>query len=819
MIQGKTVELKNRLVDLVKQNTPIRANGKELTIEDLHFDEPSAINNVEEQLKMKYLGDKELSEGKGNLMGWLRGKIIIRDDKGKVLSQSRDLNLIPVPYLTDRGTYIMNGSEKSILSQMRLKPGAYTTVGLDKDEIKTNFMFDNSYKGGRYVPQIVVTFNPADFDFNVTVKSKPPVVFNGINFLREIGFNDTEIARMIGNNNISDIIFKKYGNRNAKSITQLYKAITGTNTNETPEKARLTLFEYLNTNASFGPTGADVVKHTLGTNSMTMTKDVIAKSMQKTFAVARKDVPEDDKDDLRFKDVYDDNDFIVEEADKDFNTFKEKALEILNSKTGKGVKYTDFRGAVKLDTGINRFFAKSSLIQTPDQTNPLFMAGMGKKITQLGDGGMSSDASRNEKRARNLASMSLNRIDPIETPESGNIGLIGHLTQSATIKDRTIHTTVLKVKDGIAEDTNANTVELSPHKEYDTKVAFYDTRYVEREGSKISFKEGVLAVPGRYKGKIQSIPTDEIQYIDKAPQNLMSYAANMIPFVSHNDGNRAMMGSNMQKQAIILKNREVPLVSTATDPTKTMTNEEFIGANFARPITAIADGVVHKIEDNKIIVKDKEGVEHEHQIHSYFPLNHGFVNNQVTVQQGQEIKKGQLMAEGWHTKDGKLALGVNTRIGYVPYKGYNYEDGVVISQSFAKRMATEEMEEVEKDIDADWLGGRGSNVMEQLKSYTNVASLGSLDTDGIIKVGEHVKPGSTLAAILKPVKEEDDFGLANLLGNAKSKVNYRFESLTIPPTSYVEGIVKRVQIISHPEADIKQRIVVTLLTSNPLKLR
>jgi DNA-directed RNA polymerase subunit beta' len=276
----------------------------------------------------------------------------------------------------------------------------------------------------------------------------------------------------------------------------------------------------------------------------------------------------------------------------------------------------------------------------------------------------------------------------------------------------------------------------------------------------------------------------------------------------------------MQKQAIILANREVPLVTTAIDPKGEKTYDELIGEEFGKPIKSEIGGTVHKITDTHIIVKDDKGNEHAHQIYTYFPLNHGFINNEVKVKVGDKVKKGDMMAEGWQTKEGKLALGTNARIGYIPYKGYNYEDGVVVSDSFAKRMATEELEDEVRDIASDWIGGKGSNVLPKLLAKTpNPKVKATLDNDGIIRVGEKVGPGSILVGILRPSKDMDDYGISNLLGSGKNKsINYDYVSLTIPSTSIVEGVVKRVTAINNPEAGIKQRIIITLVTSKPLKL-
>lgn len=805
----KTQKLVSDIINMINNTTPIHGqNGNTLTIEDLKFSEPEAVNDISKQLEMKYMKDK-------NLEGYISGKIVIRDKDGKIISKSGQIKtLIPVPIVTERGTYLINGTEKQIVNQMRLKPGIYTNKLEGVDDVKTNIMVDNS--AGSYIPQITLIYSPLKNEFKFTVKSRPEVNFNGINFLRIIGFSDMEIKKLIGNDYISDQLFEKYGNRNQKTINDLYKALTYKTSKETPDKIKNELSSYLKDNAQFG-SGTSVVRDNLGVKENYLSKNVIGNAVKNTFAVFRGDRDQDDKDDLRFKDVIDDNDFIIENIKKDWDNFLRSAEDVLNRKK-KDVMYTDIRPLSRVGVTLKKSLATNPIVQSPEETNPLFMASMNKKVTQLGQGGMSIRSAENETSARDLATNSVNRLDPVETPESGKIGLVEHMTQDAYIEDKTIKTTVYKVKNGKAKMTASNQVALSPNDEYKSKVAFFDTRYVKSQGGEIVFIK--TKVPARYMGKITDIPIAEIQYIDKSPQSLMGYATNMIPFVAHNDGNRALMGSNMQKQAIILKNREAPLVSTLIDPNKKITYDEYLGENYGKPIKANADGIVSKIEGGKIFIKDKGGNEHVENFYEYYPLNQSYINNDLKIKVGDKVKKNQIIAEGWQTKDGKLALGMNARVAYLPFKGYNYEDGIVVSRSFAKKMASEEMEEQVIEIPKKWKGGRGSNVSDELIAYTRNPEVNQkLDKDGIIKVGQYVKPGDILVATLKPVIKKDSYdNYEEAILAEEKELKYTYNPIKIESSSYVEGEVKRVTIINNPDASNKQKVVITLINSKPLKL-
>jgi DNA-directed RNA polymerase beta subunit len=333
---------------------------------------------------------------------------------------------------------------------MRLKPGVYTTKSEEKNTTKTSFTFDNSISGGEYAPQMQIRYVPDSSEFKIAVKrGKKSEEFNGINFLREVGFNDTQIKKMMGNGSHADIVFERTGNRKGKSVHDIYNVLTGMKVSpaENKELVASKIFEFTADNAKFG-TGTNVVKDNLGVKTDHFNKEVLQQAVAKTFNVAidsEVNKP-DDVDDLRFKDVLTDNDFIIGELAKDFDTFKKNTIELL--KSDKKISARSLNPGVRhLGTSLNRFMSAGSVIQAPEQINPLYVAATDKKITQLGEGGLNSMTIT--EGSRNLAKVSFNRIDPIETPESGNIGVVEHLSQAATIKNGTIYAPFLKVKDGV----------------------------------------------------------------------------------------------------------------------------------------------------------------------------------------------------------------------------------------------------------------------------------------------------------------------------------------------------------------------------------
>lgn len=801
----KTAELQNKIISYLKSNLPISGDNKIIDIRDIVVKEPESLNNIDKQITMKY-------EGRGDLKGWIRGKIVISDKtSGKVVSQSGTMNLIPIHFMTDRETYLINGTEKTILNQMKLKPGSYTNKGFGAGGVKTQILFNNSGNSA-YMPAIFITYSPVDSKFQIIVKRGGEAAFDGVEFLRALGVSDAEIVSAIGNGSIADTIMKNTKSR--KGLPEIYKAITGKASGETPDKMRASLLEFLSKNSDFGASEDSTLPFTIGSNDAYLTKDVLLKSVHKTFSVFRNETDEDAKEDLRFKSVYDDNDLILEAVKKDFEEFRTSSLKVINEK--KKVSYIDLKGILALGKSIDKFM-KTSIVQASEETNPLFMAAINNRVTQLGeDTGLSDENVNNIIGPRNLKVMGINRLDPVETPESGKVGLVEHLSQAAKIKDHTIVVPVLRVYGKEAEDTEANTVELTPRAEYNVKIAFFDANYVERRGNKIVFKK--QNVPARYQGKIQTFPVSEIQYVDKAPQNILGFAANMIPYVNHDDGNRALMGTNMQKQAINLKNREVPLTPVAVNGTD-KTYEELIGKEYGKPVLSDVEGVVAAIDNSKITVKDDSGKTHNYPYYYYFPLNQTYINNEVVVKIGDRVKPNQILAEGWQTRDGKLALGLNARVGFMPFKGYNYEDGLMISEEFAERAASEEIEDYEINIPVDAIGGTGGNVLEQVREggYTSEGRVfSSLDADGIAKVGSTVKAGDILAGILVPEKQQN-VTISSLL-ERKNKKKLIYRSLTIAPSSYVEGTIKRINVVNSPDSATKQRLIFTISSYKPLKV-
>lgn len=800
MANQDTRDLNNRIIAFLRSNTPIVAGGKSLSIQNLKVKEPAALNDLDKQIEMKY-------KGAGDLKGWVTGKIVIKDNKTKkIINQSGQMHLIPVYYTTERGTYIVGGKEKNILIRSRRKPGVYTTI--KSDGVHSDFYVESV--GNGYFPAMSMRFDPKSMKFIVTVRSAGKTTnFDGVNFLKQLGVNDSAIRRAMGNTPLTEEVLRS--SRGNQTIYDIHKVLVGKDSKDNTELTRLNVIDFLKNNGKFG-SGASVVKGNIGSSDTSMSTDVLLKSVQKMFAVSRDEKQEDDVNDLRYREFLSSNDTIMEEVQKDFQKFKDSAVEVLTgsaSPTVIGLK----SGLTDLGKSVDNFMKKSDLILNGEQLNPLTVQGYQNQSTMIGSSDIGSNVGSMTLKPRDVkGASSANRIDPIDTPESKKAGLVERIVEGAVLKNKTIYVPVLKVRAGSATISDANTVELSPDDEYNKKIAFQDLRYMSKKGNKITITGVNGKVPCRYQGKVVDLPVAEVQYVDKRAQGLFGTAANLIPFATQDDGNRTEFGTKYQRQAVVLKNRELPLVSTVDSDGVTF--EQKVGSQYGKPVYSDVDGTVTAIGKSTISVKDAKGKTHKYQYYNYYPVNQGHINNELKVKVGDRVKKGGMLAEGWQTRNGQLALGLNAKIAFMPYKGYNYEDGLVISQSFAKRMVAEEVYTQEFMIRDGAIGGRGSGAQAQLKSYTISPEVFSkLDKDAIIKEGQHVQAGSILGASLVPKK-----GLASrsgVIGGASTKYDVHYQK--IDKNSYIDGIVKRVTIVGNPETGMKQKVIVSIVQEKPLK--
>ena len=424
-----------------------------------------------------------------------------------------------------------------------------------------------------------------------------------------------------------------------------------------------------------------------------------------------------------------------------------------------------------ISAAIEYFFGRGELSQVVDQTNPLSQLTHERRLSALGPGGL------NRKRAgfevRDVHISHYGRICPIETPEGTNIGLISSLAIYAGVDDYGfLVTPYMEVKKGkVLEDI----VWLRADEETEAFVAPADTPTDEKgqiEGSKL-MAGNIIA---RHKADFELVDPSNVQYMDVAPNQMVGVSAGLIPFLEHDDANRALMGSNMQRQAVPLLVTEPPIVGTGM--------EVEVARNSAMVVKARRAGTVDYVDSEKIVIGSDM-----YPLQKYVGLNERTcLNQRPVVVPGQKVKRGEVLADGAATQKGELALGRNVLVGFMSFDGYNYEDAIIISEELVKKdtYTSIHIEEFDVEIRETKLGRE-----EFTRDIPNVSekALRNLDENGIVRVGTYVRPGDILVGKVSPKSKTEltpeEKLLHAIFGRAGEDV--KNDSLDVP--SGIEGII------------------------------
>ena len=423
-----------------------------------------------------------------------------------------------------------------------------------------------------------------------------------------------------------------------------------------------------------------------------------------------------------------------------------------------------------ISAAIEYFFGRGELSQVVDQTNPLSMLTHERRLSALGPGGL------NRKRAgfevRDVHISHYGRICPIETPEGTNIGLISSLAIYSGVDSYgflvTPYRKVSKCK--LTDDV----VWLRADEEHDAHLAPADATVID---GKID-GDTIIA---RYRGDFVLVPADSIEYIDVAPSQMVGVSAGLIPFLEHDDANRALMGSNMQRQAVPLLVTEPPIVGTGM--------ERDVAVNSGLIVRAAKKGTVTYVDAESIEVTPPSGSVDNYKLRKYVGLNERTCQNQKPiVQLGQKVDKGDVLADGAATYKGELALGRNVLVGFMAWDGFNFEDAIIISEELVENDVYTSIHIEEYDIEIrDTKLGRE----EFTRDIPNVGerALHNLDESGIVRIGTYVRPGDILVGKVSPKSKTEltpeEKLLHAIFGRAGEDV--KNDSLEVP--SGVEGIV------------------------------
>jgi DNA-directed RNA polymerase subunit beta len=474
--------------------------------------------------------------------------------------------------------------------------------------------------------------------------------------------------------------------------------------------------------------------------------------------------------------------------------------ERMNVRDNEDFKPVDLINARTLSSVINSFFGTNQLSQFMDQTNPLAELTHKRRLSALGPGGLSRERAGFE--VRDVHYTHYGRLCTIETPEGPNIGLISSLCVHAKVNSMGfLETPYRKVENGKVAMKAEEIVFLTAEEEDNHNIAQANAR-LEEDGTFVNEK-----VKARFEGDFPVLDPSEISYMDVAPNQIVSVAASLIPFLEHDDANRALMGSNMQRQAVPLLKAEAPIVGTGLEG-KAATDSRAL-------IIAEANGVVQYVDARKITVKydltsDELLVNFTDEYKTYDLIKFRRTNQDTTINltplvlKGEKISKGQVLVEGYSTNKGELALGKNLKVAYMPWQGYNFEDAIVISERVVREdiFTSIHVEEFQLEVRDT---KRGEEELTSEIPNVSEEAVKHLDENGIIRIGAEVKEGDIIIGKITPKGETDPTPEEKLLRAIFGDKAGDVKDASLKASPSLNGVVIETKLFSRPKKDKDNR--------------
>jgi DNA-directed RNA polymerase subunit beta len=677
--------------------------------------------------------------------------IYIKNPNTNERKRKQNIFIGQLPLMTNNGSFIINGCERVVVSQIIKCPGLYYKIQIIKNQVVSTITLA-SQRGS----WLQFEFNDSGCWVRVDKNQKVCI----LDFLYGIGLNDQEI--MFGLK--SEYILYKYKNyqEQLKSSDERDQFLPDEDLDficsrlfnikyyELGKVGRLRLNKRLNLN--------------IATNVKTITHQDILAILD--YFLTLKSFLSDDFDDLRNKSIRSVGEILENQFRIGLNRFKRNIAETITIYQEFDLTISNLINPRPLIASIKEFFGTSQLSQYLDQTNPLAELSHKRRISALGPGGLNID--RITLAARDIHPTQYGRICPIETPEGKNVGLVGGLASYAKVNSNGfIETPYFQVKHGQIL-YNKPLVYLSANEEENVKIAAAD---VKRNKKGFLTDEFIVA---RFNQEFIMASTKDIDFVSISPLQITSIAASLIPFLEHDDGNRALMGANMQRQAVPLLYPQKPIVGTGLE-LKIVADSLFV-------VLAVKSGIVKFVSSEKIIIKNFEGTEISYLLKKYQRSNQNTcINQKPLVWVGEEIKIGQIIADGPATDIGELALGQNLTVAYMPWEGYNYEDAILINEKlvYENLFTSIHIEKYETEIRQT---KTGPEMITRDIPFVNNKNILYLDENGIICKGAPVQPDDILVGKVTPKTEVDQLPEARLLKAifGYKTPNVRDTSLRVP---------------------------------------
>jgi DNA-directed RNA polymerase subunit beta len=786
-----------------------------------------------------------------------------------------------IPYMTPRGSFIINGAERAVVSQIHKSPGVFfaqskhasgaklysariipfkgawiefatdvnnvmyayidrkkkfpiTTLlraigyGTDKEildifglseEVAVKEQDLRTKLGRRLATRVLKTwvedFIDEDTGEVVTLDRSEVLLERNtaldeetIAFILASGIKSLVVYREDINLGDYDIIYNTLAKDNASSekeaVEQIYRQLRSTDApdEQTARDAIQSLF-FSTKRYSLGEVGRYKINTKLGIDipmdMSVLTKEDIIQIVKYLLGLINSKAVVDDVDHLSNRKLRTVGEQLYGQFEVGLSRMARTIRERMNVRDNEDFKPADLINARTLSSVINTFFGTNPLSQFMDQVNPLAEITHKRRISALGPGGLSRERAGFE--IRDIHYTHYGRLCTVETPEGPNIGLISSLSIHARINSMSfIVTPYRKVTDGIV-DFGGDIHYLTAEEEDKHKIAQAKVK-LDKNGKFVDSK-----IKTRHAGDFPLVGPEDISYMDVSPNQIVSVAASLIPFLEHNDASRALMGSNMQRQAVPLIQPQAPIVGTGI--------EKRVAEDFRGLIRADKDGVVEYVDANKLVIKynlsEEEKLVSFEEVSITYSLpkmrgtNQGTcINLKPSVSKGEKVKQGQILCEGFATEGGELALGRNLKVAFMPWQGYNYEDAIVISERVVREdvFTSIHIEEFSLEVRDTKVGEE-----ELTAEIPNVSeeALSHLDKNGIVAVGTSVKEGDILIGKITPKGETDPTPEEKLLRAifGEKAGDVKDASLKVPPS--MQGVVINTKLFARPKGDKNQR--------------
>ncbi|MDP3947486.1 MAG: DNA-directed RNA polymerase subunit beta [bacterium] len=776
--------LKDGLKELFKEISPVRDyTGKELELyfEDFYFDEPKF-----DEVYARY---KDLTYEAS-----LRVKLRLHRKSGE--ERSQEVYLGDFPIMTDRGTFIINGVERVVVSQLIRSSGVYFTAEM--------------WRGRKLFGAKVIPNRGAWLEFDtesdgfIGVKIDRRRKTAATDLLRIFGIEDeVEIKRLLADADTGPVRFieatlKKSSAKSAEeAYIEIYKRIRPGDL-ATAENAKSLIDAMFKRFDRYDLSQVGRFKlnqrlsHTKKDGRLLEKEDLIAIIREIIRLNNDQDAEPDDIDHLGNRRIRPVGELLENKLRIGFARLRRVIQDRMSTLDPTILTPAQLVNARPLVAVVREFFSSSQLSQFMDQINPLAEVEHKRRLSAMGPGGLVRERAGFE--VRDVHRSHYGRICPIQTPEGANIGLVNHLASFARLNSMGfLETPYFKVKHGTV---TSELVWMNAHEEEKYRIATAGIRF-EDDGR---IKDEI--VEARIKGEPSTCPAAEVEYIDVAPHQFVSVATSLIPFLKHDDANRALMGSNMQRQAVVSVRPEAPYVSTGV--------EESVARDSGYLVIAEDDGEVLEVDANHIKMKYKSakggsatgGKETKTYILHKFKRSNQFtcISQRPLVARGLQVKKGDLLADGPAIDNGVLALGQNLTVAFLSWEGANFEDAIIISERVVQNdnFTSIHIEDFYCDV-------RDTKLDPEITTpdIPNVSEekLKNLDEEGIIRIGAEVRAGDILTGKISPKGETEltpeERLLRAIFGEKASDV--KDTSLTLPHGKY--GRVVGVKIFSRERGD------------------